>query len=367
MNISPFKAIYPNLELIASPESFFGTVKAEYTDYFKNGFFYEDKESSLFVYHIQTPSRNHKGIIAGSHIEDFIQGKVLRHENTLRPKEQQMMNLMMQKRAMVKPILLAYDKIHEIDIIIDRVIKTQKPFLHIPFVESGEDHYVYKITNIDEEKTLIKLFKEKMSKCYIADGHHRVKTSILLHESKGIASLDLDYLLCVYFSWDQLSIYEYNRVIDAYQYTSPIRFMAELSKSFKITPLSKPAKPKSKNEMTMVLYGEWYHLTVRKKILQKYRDEIVLFDTFILNEYVLKKILNIQNIQEDTRVKYISGKENLEGLEDMVAKNDHRVGFCLYPVDYHEVATVANHGMTVPPKSTWFEPRIKNGILVKAF
>lgn len=370
MKLIPFKAIYPNQSLIASPDSFFDSVKTQFTEYKQNGFFKTVDQDSIFIYQLSTRGEVKHGIISCADIKDFNEGKVLKHENTIAAKEQKMMQLMLQHRAMVKPVLIAYDKVEEIDSFINNIIKNQPKFLSIEFENTVESHTLWQVTDSKELKQIKKLFSDYVPKSYIADGHHRVKTCQLLNETNTKnAELDtsLKSVLSLFFSWDQLSIYEYNRCIDAFQNYSPIHFMAELSKVCSIQRIKSPKKPKAKHELTMCLYGEWYRLKWKKSILKKHANKDVLFDTYLLNKYILNDILDITNVREDQRLRYIDGVVGTDSLQELVNENENRVGFCLYPIAKEDVKTIAEHNGTLPPKSTWFEPRIKNGIIVKGF
>jgi len=370
MKLIPFKAVYPNLDLIASSDSFFGTVKSQFVEYQKSGFFKKSDSESIFIYRLETKLSVHTGIVACTDIADILAGKVLKHENTLAPKEQQMMNLMLQNHAMVKPVLLAYDKVDEIDVLMNSIIKNQEVFFDVQFTESGEKHSFWELKDTDVSAEITKLFRKKVKQCYIADGHHRVKTALILHQTDNkneMMDTRIKSVLSIYFSWENLAIFDYNRCVEIFQTVSPLQFLVELSHVCNVKKIKTGKKPKKKHEMTMLIYREWYKLSWKKKILKKHEDHPVLFDTFLLNEYVLKKIVGIEDVREDFRVKYLDGVAGLSGLEELVAKSENRVGFCMYPISAENLKLIADKGLTLPPKSTWFEPRVKNGLLVKEF
>lgn len=370
MKLIPFKAVYPNLDLIASSESFFGTVKSQYIEYKKSGFFKKSEDESIFVYKLDTALTSHLGIVACTDIQDILDGKVLKHENTLAPKEQQMMNLMLQNHAMVKPVLLAHDKVEELDDFLKKVIHEKEVFFEVNFKEKGEKHSFWELKTQDELDIISKLFKKKVKKCYIADGHHRVKTALILHQTNNknaMMNTRIKSVLSIYFSWENLSIYDFNRCVDVFQSISPLQFLVELGHVCKIHKIKTSRKPKKKHQMTMLIYGEWYKLEWKKKVLKKHKDHPVLFDTFLLNEYVLKNIVGIEDVREDIRVRYIDGVVGIPGLVDLVSKSENRVGFCMFPITSSNLKIIADKGLSLPPKSTWFEPRVVNGLLVKEF
>jgi len=370
MILKPFQAIIPNLGLISSADAFFNTVKNQYTEYLHNGFFKRSAQEAIYVYRLKSSEGIHKGIMTSTDVEDFSNGRVLKHENTLAAKEQQMMNLLLQNHAMVKPVLLAYDHVKDIDDFIDKVIVEDEPFFEIEFQQAHQVHTIWEINDGERLSVLFDLFRKKVKKSYIADGHHRVSTMVNLHktqEESGVLENPLTGIFSIYFSWKELSVYDYNRCIEAFQLISPIKFMAFLTRYFKIKPLKHGRKPRSKHELTMNMYGEWYRLKWKNSILKKHEKDSVIFDADLLNEYVLQGILGIKNIREDSRITYLSGIEGSTGMEDAVAKSQNNVGFCLYPIPYEDIKKVSEEGKVMPPKSTWFEPRVKNGLVTMEF
>lgn len=362
MKIFPFQAIYPNAELITSPDSFFGMMKMEFPEFYKNGFFNRTAEEAFYVYEIQKGNRSRLGLISTTSIKDFENNKVLKHENTLAPKEQQMMHLTVQRKAMIKPVLLAYNGKKELTALLTS-FKEKKPLISTRFEETNELHSVWKVSEPTDMEKIKKEF-EGISKAYIADGHHRSAISVRFKQNKNSSSgLKFNNLLSVYFSFQELDIYDYNRAINILSEITPLRLMAKLSKLFKIKYLKKKRKPKAKHEIVMLIKGEYYSLKWKEDVLQKYADQKVLLDTFLLQELVLEKIMKIEDVREDRRIKYIEGTLGLEGIRDAMKSEYSWVGFAMFPVQANEIRIIADNNLTLPPKSTWFEPRIKNGLI----
>lgn len=368
MTIYPFTAIYPNLELIASPDVFFETVKFEYPQYFQSGFFQTDDGDAFFVYEIETHERTFHALIACSDIQDYLDGKILRHENTLVAKEQQMMNLLLQRNTMIKPVVLAYTGVDEVNKLISSATKAT-PFLTIPFEESGERHNIYKITDPEMQQKLIEHFRKVVPKAYIADGHHRCSTAAKLYKtvSEKHSPLDFSKLLCAFFPFDQLVIHDYNRVVEILHEISPTVFVARLSGLCMIKQLDTPRKPKMKHEIILYIEGEWYRLRWRKSVLRRYANRKVVLDGEILNREILEPILGIRDVTSDQRLRYVEGIAGIDGIIEKTHRTAFRIAFLIYPVSANELMRVADAGETLPPKSTWFEPRVKNGLVSKAF
>lgn len=367
MRIKPFQAVYPNFDLIASADEFFGTVKYDYRDYDKSGFFKRIPGEAMYVYIIDGPNKHHQGIVASIDINDYLEGRILKHENTLSTKEQSMMSLLLNRKAMIKPVLLTYPSMKTVNDIIN-TFKDTPPLYTIHFDESQEDHKIWKVT---DEKVLTKLSSAfaKIQKVYIADGHHRCSTSALLHKSKNAKKLDMDFshVLCTFLSYDQLVIHDYNRVVHILDEISPLTMMAELSRYCKIKKMDGPFRPQRKHEMSMFLEKEWFRLRWKNTVLKAYAKRPVVLDASIITDLIMKRIFGIKDVRSDKRIRYIEGTQGHDGLVMACRKKENSVGFGLYPVSMDEFIKLSDLGEILPPKSTWFEPRMKNGLITQEF
>ncbi|MEM6963650.1 MAG: DUF1015 family protein [Bacteroidota bacterium] len=367
MIIRPFQAVYPNTDYIASSDSFFGTVKEEYIAYRKSGFFNKASQESIYIYHIQTPHRTHTGIIASADINDYLDKKIKKHENTLAATEQRQMYLLMNRKAIVKPVLLIHPKVKKLSNMLHTIMQESVPFYTIHFESEDQHHTLWEVADGNRIEKIQQLFAKKIPETYIADGHHRCAASALLYTrtKKKKKANPFENLLTAFFAEDQLEIYDYNRVVDASGDVTLTQFMAQLSQVFEITIVDTPMKPQQKHEIVMFLNKEWFLLKWRKAVLDKYKDQEILLDSRLLDIYVLKNILGIADVKTDTRIKYVSGTEGLEAIRTKTLKSESRVGFCLYPAQMSDLLTTADQGGVMPPKSTWFEPRMKNGLIVQ--
>ncbi len=367
MKIIPFAASLPKLKLIASADSFFGTVKYDYPLYRQNGFFEKHTHTSIFVYRIRGSSGKHIGILACADIDDYLDGKILKHENTLAAKEQEMINLLIQRKAMVKPVMLAHKPHKNLSEIYKKVIQEQDPAMTLVFENLDEVHELWDVKDEATIRSIQDIFEADIEQLYIADGHHRTSTNAYLYQNLKDAKEAVSFkkLLSGFFAFDQYSIYDYNRCVEALTNITPSHFVAQLSKYFDIEILKVPGLPSQKHQITMVMRREWYLLTWRKKVLKEYKDEDVLLDAALLDEKVFKKILGIADTRSDSRINYISGRKGIPGVLKYVLKDEVNVGFFIQAVTMEEVVKVADLGKVMPPKSTWFEPRAKNGIVVK--
>ncbi len=365
MNLSPFKAVYPDFDFITSADSFFGSVKVDFAEYRKSGFFQKSDKESIYLYQIADDHRTYTGIIACASIDDFLAGRIKKHENTLSSKEQRQMHLLLQRQAMVKPVLLIYPAVQAIDDLVDQYIKKEPPFFSAYFEEEAQKHTFWEIDNTLLIEKIKSLFLNHVPETYIADGHHRTSTTALLYQRRKNKEGGERYnkLLSAFFPSHELEIRDYNRVIEILEDISLTTFMAKLSQVCDIEILSIPRKPEHKYELTMFVNREWFRLTWKQEIIAAQTYQPVL-DASLLDKYVLQDILGIEDVSADTRIKYISGVEGLESFRAKTIQNEHRLGFCLYPVELKDLIQVADAGEIMPPKSTFFEPRMKNGLIV---
>ncbi len=369
MNIHPLQAIYADHTMIASPDTFYASVKEEFMDYLKSGFYLKTPHEAIYICQIKTPSRTHLGIMSCVDINDYSEGKILKHENTLAEKEQKMMNMILQRHTMIKPVLLAYPPVPELQQFMHEYRDKKKPLFEVKFAESGERHTIWEVKEGSEIKALKNIFAYKVPQCYIADGHHRCSTADYLHRSmKGKKHLDgYDMLFAAFFDFDELQILDYNRVVDIFSDISPMRFMAGLSEKFHIKAIAEARKPMHKFEIIMMAGREAFSMIWKKEILDLYKDEVACLDAHLLDLHVFQEILGIKDVRVDKRIDYVEGVKGLEGILNKVYKNPNMAGFSLYPVDIEEVVKISDAGQIMPPKSTWFEPRMKNGLLAYRF
>jgi uncharacterized protein (DUF1015 family) len=369
MNVYPFRASHADLDMVASTDSFFESVRDDYQDFHSNGFFNRTDKVAIYLYQIKRGERKHLGLIATVDMSDFAEGRILRHEYTLAEKEQKMMNLFFQRKAMIKPILLTYPEYKPMKEWMLTYKDDHKADLQFKLEGNSEKHSLWFIHEKDMIARFQRAFKEEIKQTYIADGHHRSTTLYHLHENGQGEKHGLDFsrLFCTFFDFEELEIFEYNRVVEVLDLMSPVRFMAELSRYFDVQFIKKMRPPSAKYEITIAFQREAYSLRWKPGVLASYAQEPVILDTHMLDELVFKNILGIADSRVDSRITYIQGTKGMDGVLQRIQKDQSSVGFCLFPVALSEMTTIADNGKVMPPKSTWFEPRIRNGILVQEF
>jgi len=369
MHIQPFQALYPITDLIPSPDYYFSSIKEKFTGYLQAGFYKKMAQEGLYIHSIAAPHRSFMGLIACVDIQDYLGGFVKRHENTLASSEQEQMRQMLLRNAQVKPVMLTYKDQPDIHDLLKKITEAQPPFMEVNFEETGDRHSFWAIGDGQEIKQLQEFFLEKIKLTYIADGHHRSATTARMFQRTGPEKLDNPYrwLVCALYPTSELEIHAYNRIVPGLADLSPTVFMAKLSSVFEVELLKKARAPQQKHELTMLLDNEWYRLHWRTRVLEKFINEPILLDVNLLNHLVLKDILGIPDARTDQRIKYLESPKGLSDLRDKTLKSDERLAFCLFPVSMDDFLAVSEADGVLPPKSTWFEPRIRSGLIVKQY
>lgn len=367
MQIKPFQATYPNFDFIASPDSFCEDAKNSFREFQANGFFEKAPKAAFYIYQIETDLRKHTGLIALNDVEDFFAGKIKKHEKTLSEREQQQMQLFLRWNAILKPVLLTYPPAPNINLWLEHFTQAHKPLYSTRFVKDRQTHRVWTVADASDIRQLQALFTNHVQDTYIADGHHRTSTVALLHErlKDKNQEFDFDSLFCAFFPADQLDILDYNRVVEGLKDISPTQFIVKMSKIFDLDVLSQPRKPFEKHELVMYAQKEWYSLRWKPAVLKSHAKDRAVLDAMLLNEFVLDQIFGITDVRTDTRITYVEGAKGLEGVRKATNESDNRIGFLLYPVSFDDMMHMADAGESLPPKSTYFEPRLKSGMLVK--
>ncbi|MBK8628107.1 MAG: DUF1015 domain-containing protein [Saprospiraceae bacterium] len=367
MKIYPFKASYPNLDLIASPDSFFDNVSKEYINYKSAGFFEKTDQKAIYIYRISA-LKTYTGIICSNQISDIEDGNILGHEHTITEKEQSMLSLMLMRKAMIKPVLLAYEGHQAIDEYINQFINTNASILTITLNNDTESHELWAIKDKNDIAQVKSLFSSHIPRSYIADGHHRSAITARLVKKKYLHDLDDKKhpgLLCAFFPFSDLKIYDFCRVVDFSTQMSDTKFMASLSTYFDILPLREVTKPEEKYQLTMYIHNEWYSLRWKQSVLG-HNQQSLLLDVDLFNQHILNDILGIKDIKKATEISYIEGVASIDVLYQAV-KTAGKAGFYFYPITKEDVIATSESGGVLPPKSTWFEPRMKNGLVIKEF
>ena len=366
--ISAFKPALPHLNNISSFDDFFGTAKKKFPNYLKEGFYKKQEKESIFVYRILKPNRSHTGIIACASLLDFIEGKIKKHENTLAAKEIQMEEIFRERNAVIKPVLLTYPNVLEIDAWMNRITTSQPFSFRIPFED--EEHLFWEIQDQDLIQYVSHLFAKKVKSTYICDGHHRTATAEKLFElygNKKEESNPYNYLLAGFFAASEVVINNFNRALTSLHGLSAEIFLSKLKKYFLVSPQTQAYRPVKTHEMGMQLQQNWYKLELKKECLPQTESISDRLDVSIFNTFILQNILGISDVRADETIKYIEGTKGVASLEKKGEADKYGASFILYPLALEDMIQISDQMGTLPPKSTFIEPRMKNGFVAQLY
>ncbi len=369
MLIYSFRASYPNVDLISSVDFYLGDVGKNYHHYKSMGFFKKLEEKAIFIYEIIAHGQRYIGIVAANDVQDIAQKNILGHEHTIIEKEQEMLSKMLHRKAMIKPVLLGYHGDEHVSRFIDAHLDQNLPILDMQAKLLKERHRIWALTSQDDINEIKQLFKLYVPKAYIADGHHRSKvTSELLkksflHDEDGTKH---PALLAAFFNVQDLTIYDFNRVVELPESMTLLQFIIKCSGIVDIKQIAKPEKPTSKYTIHIFIEQCWYAMTWKESVLEKYTQRPVVLDVDIFNHEILEGILDIDDVKTATCISYVPGHMGLQPLIDK-CKSRKSVAFSFFPIQNQDVIKISDQGDVLPPKSTWFEPRMHNGMLIKEF
>ncbi|MBQ8413191.1 MAG: DUF1015 domain-containing protein [Lachnospiraceae bacterium] len=330
----------------------------------KKGEYVCDDQDMYYIYELIMDGSKQTGIVACASVDDYINGTIKKHENTRADKEVDRITHVDTCNAQTGPIFLAYRAKEEIDSIVDRIKGNEAIYSFVS--EDGISHSVWLIDDKDDIKKVKTAF-ENLDDIYIADGHHRAASAVKVgikrrnENPNTVGDEEYNFFLSVLFPHNQLKILPYNRVIkDLYGYSKD-EFLTKVSECFEVTSVEEAYSPEVKATFGMYLDGQWYKLQAKADILSD--DPVDGLDVSILQDNLLNPILGIEDPRTDKRIDFVGGIRGLKELERR-ANSDMCLAFSMYPTSIEELFAVADANMLMPPKSTWFEPKLRSGIFI---
>lgn len=324
----------------------------------------QDALECCYLYELTMDGRSQTGIVACTSVDDYVSGVIARHENTREDKEQDRICHVDVTDAHTGPIFLAYRSDAELSKLME-LIKSRQPLYDFT-AEDGISHRVWRIEDAANISTIHERFGQ-IPKLYIADGHHRAASAVKValkrraEHPNYTGGEPFNYFLSVIFPDDQLMIMPYNRVVrDLNGYDSE-GFLNQVKKCFKVEPLDTAYQPEKPRQMGMYLAGAWYKLTVKPELVCN--DPVKGLDVSLLQDNLLEPVLGIKDPRTDSRIQFVGGIRGLTELERL-AKEGDAVAFSMYPTSIGELFSVADAGLLMPPKSTWFEPKLRSGLFI---
>ncbi len=320
---------------------------------------FKEEKPSYYIYRLIMAGHSQTGLVAISAVEDYFNDVIKKHEFTRPEKEKDRIDHMRTVGAQTGNVFMAYRDIMEINALIDGWKATQKPVYDFT-ANDGIQHTIWVIDRKIVIDSITELFKTNVPFTYIADGHHRAASATKV--SKALPDSDeAKYFLTTIFPASQLSIMDYNRVVKDLNGFSVAKFISRLQDDFLITLSPVPVKPAQPHEFGMYLENQWYILTSRKESFSD--DPVGVLDVTILSNNILNKLLNIKDQRTDKRIDFVGGIRGMQELEKRVNSGEMKLAFSLYPVSIEQLFAIADSGNTMPPKSTWFEPKLRDGLL----
>ena len=353
----------------AHSEEVYGKSVENFALWQKRGWLVQDEEPCFYIYAQTMEGRTQYGIVGCASVDDYLNGIIKKHELTRPDKEQDRMIHVRVNNANIEPVFFAYPAVKQIDKIVSSITENEKP--EYDFVsEDGIGHTFWVIKDAETNIKIEKLFAEKVPYTYVADGHHRTAAAALVGKEKREKNPhhrgdeEYNYFMAVHFPDNQLRIIDYNRTVKDLNGLTEKEFLVKLEEGFVIKEKgSKVFKPEKLHNFSMYLDGLWYSLTAKQGTYDDH-DPIGGLDVTILSEQVLKPILDIQDLRRSKRIDFVGGIRGLNELKKRVDSGEMKVAFALYPVSMKQLITIADSGNIMPPKTTWFEPKLRSGLVI---
>ncbi len=334
----------------------------------QNEWLVKDKEDHLYIYAQTMFGKTQYGIVGCAAVEDYMNNVIKKHELTRPDKEEDRMKHVRITNANMEPVFFSYPAVAEIDEIVENYVKNNEAVYDFTGTdEVGHHFWVIKEKEINDR--IIELFA-KLPSTYVADGHHRTAAAALVgnekkrNNPKHTGNEEYNFFLAVHFPDNQLTIIDYNRVVKDLNNYSDEEFIAKLSKSFDVKEEGTDIyKPNTLHNFSMYLSGKWYSLTAKSATYDD-NDPIGVLDVTILTNEVLDPLLDIKDLRRSKRIDFVGGIRGLGELSKRVDSGEMKVAFALYPVSMKQLIDIADSGLIMPPKTTWFEPKLRSGLVV---
>lgn len=332
-----------------------------------DGILVQDGKPCFYVYRLQMGDHVQTGLVVGASVDAYDAGRIRRHEFTRPVKEDDRVNQIRYVRAQTGPGLIAYKQIAAADAVISRVAAGTPEFTAVG--QGDVIHTLWVVSDQADIDALVAAF-DTAETVYIADGHHRSaaasRVKKLMVEERGAAHTGTEpynTYLAVAYPVNEMKIWDYNRVVKDLNGLSPEAFLAKVGECFSVTKVSGQAKPAARREFGLYLGGQWYLLKPTVATPTRDEDPVGTLDVSVLSDLVLDRILGIKDLRKSDRVDFVGGIRGLGGLEKRVDSGEMAAGFALFATSLDDLIAVADTNQVMPPKSTWFEPKLADGVV----
>ncbi len=334
----------------------------------KKGWLVQDDTEKYYVYAQTMDGRTQYGLVAACHFDDYLQGKIKKHELTRPDKEEDRMVHVRIQNANVEPVFFSYPANREMDQIIDGIVTKHEPVYDFVAAD-GFGHRFWVIDDEAIQKRITEIFAD-IPALYVADGHHRTAAAARVGQEKMSQNPDHTgneeycFFLAVIFPDNQLKIIDYNRLVKDLNGLTPTQLLDALTEHFEVKKSGAEIyHPDRLHNFAMYLDGAWYSLTAKPGTYDD-NDPIGVLDVTILSNLVLDKLLGIKDLRTDKRIDFVGGIRGLGELQRRVDSGEMQVAFALYPVSMKQLIDIADSGNIMPPKTTWFEPKLRSGLVI---
>ena len=334
----------------------------------KNGWLVQDEKEQYYVYAQTMNGRTQYGLVVCAYVDDYMKGNIKKHELTRRDKEEDRMKHVRINNANIEPVFFAYPDNAELDALVKKYT-AQTPVYDFVAAHDGFGHQFWIIDNEADMARITELFAA-MPSLYIADGHHRSAAAALVGAEKAqqnpnhTGKEEYNYFMAVCFPADQLTIIDYNRVVKDLNGLTDEEFLAKVAENFVVEEKGEAIyKPGQLHNFALYLSGKWYSLTAKQGTYND-NDPIGVLDVTISSNLILDEILGIKDLRSDKRIDFVGGIRGLGELKQRVDSGEMRVALALYPVSMKQLIDIADTGNIMPPKTTWFEPKLRSGLVI---
>ena len=332
-----------------------------------NGWLVQDAEDKYYVYAQTMNGRTQYGLVVCAAVEDYMTGKIKKHELTRRDKEEDRMKHVRVNNANIEPVFFAFPHQDELDAIVSKVVAGEPEYDFV--APDGFGHHFWVIDDAATIARITEIFAE-FPAMYIADGHHRSAAAALVGDEKRkqnpnhVGNEEYNYFLAVCFPDNQLNIIDYNRVVKDLNGLSDEEFLKALEANFEVKEMGAEIyKPNALHNFSLYLSGKWYSLTAKEGTYND-NDPIGVLDVTISSNLILDEILGIKDLRSDKRIDFVGGIRGLGELKKRVDSGEMKVALALYPVSMKQLIDIADTGNIMPPKTTWFEPKLRSGLVI---
>ena len=341
---------------------------ANFKKFKDNGWLVQDDKDHYYIYAQTMNGKTQYGLVVGAWVNDYMEGRIKKHELTRRDKEEDRMKHVRVNNANIEPVFFAYPDNATLNDLIMRYAATNPEYDFIAPID-GFRHRFWIISDDADMKVITEEFA-KMPSLYIADGHHRSAAAALVGAEKQknnpnhTGDEEYNYFMAVCFQASQLTILDYNRVVKDLNGLSSQQFIDALKQNFDVEDKGEDIyKPTSLHNFSLYLDGKWYSLTAKEDTYDN-TDPIGVLDVDISSRLILDNILGIKDLRSDKRIDFVGGLRGLEELKRRVDSGEMRMALALYPVTMQQIMDIADSGKIMPPKATWFEPKLRSGLII---